>query len=353
MKKKLPEVRPCVMCAEPTGVTGRKFSREHVLGDKILKELNLSAGIPRWSVHRADTGKKEPSKTNPRSDKVIAYGICEPCNNGWMNVIQNRARPLVVELASHRLTPVDLSSDQRWVIAQWALMTACSAGYLPYSDNVMRIPELIQYARSGTWPKGAIAFITYHPGADDSAFANRTTSSQSLGGLDGSNITEPVSTTVIATYRDVGIGFAYIRPEIGRMVVREGIHQPLYAGDTEVMSLRDILPITGLSEHRIQEGLLGFVEEPVIGIGVVPNDLYPIVTPAPRILFPRGKDRDIALTSIVTQMCLRIYGECFGNYRGSMDDLAREALERLSRLVEMDAEIALLGFSSNRTVLQV
>ncbi len=107
-------MRKCVFC-------GREgASREHVWKRSWFGEVLPTADEGEW-VHSYEEGDDARIWHNRELD-VVVKGPCESCNNGWMNELDDAARPLVdpMILAQH----VQLSPANQALLATWTAKIA-------------------------------------------------------------------------------------------------------------------------------------------------------------------------------------------------------------------------------------
>jgi hypothetical protein len=110
--------RSCIFCE------GGPLTKEHMWADW------LRAYIPRnrSEFHTGSTILfKDPAKTQIKTrtipddpHKMQIRCVCESCNNGWMSVLQNRIKPILVPLLNGK--PFTLTSRQQAQLAAWATM---------------------------------------------------------------------------------------------------------------------------------------------------------------------------------------------------------------------------------------
>lgn len=119
-------VRHCIFCDAP------RVSREHVYADWMRDYLPVLArtvhevSLRGFNPASGEFGKESyrlPGVMNktgaPRSRKL--YIACEPCNNGWMSVLQESARPFLQPLVQQG-TWRHLTVAAQTAIASWACM---------------------------------------------------------------------------------------------------------------------------------------------------------------------------------------------------------------------------------------
>jgi len=108
----------CLAC----GQTSSRPSREHVFPAWLLKFLKVKR-VPMNMYRRRNDGTKEPHRAMIL-DSFKLRRICTSCNSGWMSRLENRARPLVLDLINGSVALESLGDDQRKLLARWAGKTA-------------------------------------------------------------------------------------------------------------------------------------------------------------------------------------------------------------------------------------
>jgi hypothetical protein len=109
----------CLAC----GSSSSKLSREHVFAAWLLDYLNarnISIGLFR----RKGDGSTEIGRKEIALNSFTLKRICEPCNNGWMSRLEERAKPLVISLMTGKKKIDSLESQERELLARWAGKTA-------------------------------------------------------------------------------------------------------------------------------------------------------------------------------------------------------------------------------------
>lgn len=113
----------CIFCDR------EQITEEHVFARKWIRGLLPGTG-GRSVAGQADRGQQERVERVYRSHDVdvIARCVCNTCNSGWMNHLDQRAQPvmapLVKSLATHLLSP-----DEQRLLARWAMKIAVVLDY--------------------------------------------------------------------------------------------------------------------------------------------------------------------------------------------------------------------------------
>lgn len=110
--------RSCVFCG-----VGGKLTAEHVWPAWLDQFIPAIPGGMTGYNHKHGTsdGGFESLFEYKRLDHRARI-VCKLCNGGWMNDLENRARPFLKEMISGG--PVALDADAQQVIAAWAAKTA-------------------------------------------------------------------------------------------------------------------------------------------------------------------------------------------------------------------------------------
>jgi hypothetical protein len=64
--------------------------------------------------------------------------VCETCNNGWMNGLENDARPILKSLIDGKIPTFNTSQEEKLKLAKWATKTAYVVGY---ASPIQRLPD--------------------------------------------------------------------------------------------------------------------------------------------------------------------------------------------------------------------
>jgi len=83
--------------------------------------LNTKAGEGLVSAER--------KRLNKSLQRIKFKNVCKSCNNGWMSVIVNDAKPIVVQLVENSVR-AEISPAQQTKIALWICVTAIMAEFL-------------------------------------------------------------------------------------------------------------------------------------------------------------------------------------------------------------------------------
>jgi hypothetical protein len=109
----------CVFC----GKLGSGQAQEQVLPQWVLDEFGLprDAAVP---THFGDSGEVLSDTSHDSGGFTTGGAVCHGCSNGWMSMLESKARPTITKLARGRLDTPDLSDEQTITVARWAFKTA-------------------------------------------------------------------------------------------------------------------------------------------------------------------------------------------------------------------------------------
>ena len=88
---------------------------EHVWPEWIVKQFPIT----RIRVHRT---ARSTSSYPEKSIKLTTRFVCEGCNSGWMSDIENRIKPVLLQMIKG--LPVLLGGPEQGAVAAWAIKTA-------------------------------------------------------------------------------------------------------------------------------------------------------------------------------------------------------------------------------------
>jgi hypothetical protein len=87
---------------------------------EFLRARDVATGLFR----RKDDGGRERIRKGIALNSFTLRRICEPCNNGWMSRLEERAKPLMEPLMEGTTKLESLNEEQRQLLARWAAKTA-------------------------------------------------------------------------------------------------------------------------------------------------------------------------------------------------------------------------------------
>ena len=105
-------------------------------------------------IRRAQDGTDNPVRASIRYDAFKLNRICEDCNNGWMSDLEQRAKPVIVDLMSGNTKLEALDANEREVLARWA-------GKLPLLSHTQSEPKVPLIAKCSN---GCVVILMPHLG---------------------------------------------------------------------------------------------------------------------------------------------------------------------------------------------
>src|SRR6266478_112392 len=141
--------RKCIFCGKPgmsnEDVWGR-WLRPYVRADMrkhhFYAERINRPGEPNTASARLRAG-------DPLHSKVRV--VCETCNNGWMSMIQERAKPILIPLIQGKATILGIEAQQ--TVASWCAMATMTGEFLD-KDPVPGTIAVSQAEREWLWKNG-------------------------------------------------------------------------------------------------------------------------------------------------------------------------------------------------------
>jgi hypothetical protein len=111
-------VKTCLFCETAGPLTG-----EHIFGDWLHKLGFNGEGVREISA--GDGTAPIIQKGGPFTKKLPI--VCGTCNNGWMSLLEEAAKPLLVSLFNAAGTSIALDAEAQLILARWAFKTAAVA----------------------------------------------------------------------------------------------------------------------------------------------------------------------------------------------------------------------------------
>ncbi|WP_329405457.1 hypothetical protein OG563_26715 [Nocardia vinacea] len=141
--------KPCLFCQ-----TTDNSSREHVLRKEMGNLLGLRKGWThtRWQSLPDADGMQESSwqLQNSMYDWQVKT-VCNPCNNGWMNEIDQAVESILFDLAEGRT--VQITAEQAERLIAWAAKTVAVYASGEPGESIIARKDLDWIYRSRTAPR--------------------------------------------------------------------------------------------------------------------------------------------------------------------------------------------------------
>ncbi|AIY14037.1 hypothetical protein [Cellulophaga baltica] len=91
-----------------------RWLQKHLIGNTKSHFKGIHLGMPFGTI----------SERNQSGESLVYGNICTICNNGWMAELENKFRPIYLEIESDYNKIKHLSKSERRVICLWGLKTA-------------------------------------------------------------------------------------------------------------------------------------------------------------------------------------------------------------------------------------
>ena len=125
----------CIFCgSQPT-------TREHVWADwlkQYIPKTSVNYSYLSATSHKTHTEYTRKTVGGDLRSRRLQV-VCQPCNNGWMSLLQERAKPLLLPLLKGEITVFDVNQQQ--VLAAWISMFVMVAEHFDPNKVVSPLPE--------------------------------------------------------------------------------------------------------------------------------------------------------------------------------------------------------------------
>jgi hypothetical protein len=131
------------------------MSYEHVWGQWILPYVRADMKKHHFYAERINRpGEPNTASATLRAGDPMrskARVVCKTCNNGWMSLIQERAKPIMIPLIEGK--PTALSHHAQTIVATWCAMATMTSEFLD-KDLVPSTIAVSQDDREFLWKEG-------------------------------------------------------------------------------------------------------------------------------------------------------------------------------------------------------
>lgn len=128
----------CAFC--DASITRENRSKEHVIPQWLLDFLKVREEKIQ-PTHFSTIGETLTTRKHTL-EGLLAGQICEICNNGWMNELEQVAIPILKPLMLGASAVVELNDNERQILSRWAAKTAFA---LNSSSNYLKIVPSIHF----------------------------------------------------------------------------------------------------------------------------------------------------------------------------------------------------------------
>lgn len=155
--------RVCLFCARDVTLT-----KAHIVSVSMLEKLPKDATQKLLHVESSNDGTGwsddyRLSNVDPRERFVRI--LCEPCNGGWMQDIEKRAEPILLQLASG--TPLTLSPEEQDSVGLWAVVATFIRGKLSRASESVLNADCEAVRRTNKIPDGYKVWLVQAERRDD------------------------------------------------------------------------------------------------------------------------------------------------------------------------------------------
>src|SRR5256885_10757883 len=113
-----PHYPTCIFCRR----NDSEPSKEDVLAKWIAREWPRGKKSRfRYQTGRFGTSSPDAVWENVGNLGVVTKGPCKRCNNGWMSVLEEKAKPILKPLMRGEASTI--TTDQKLWIARWTIKT--------------------------------------------------------------------------------------------------------------------------------------------------------------------------------------------------------------------------------------
>jgi hypothetical protein len=117
--------RTCIFCDE--SLTGNR-SEEHCIPRWLIEHLGLRDDQILLGVAQTANNEILESRHQPVGNFVEGR-VCGTCNNGWMNRLENEARPILKSLVDGKIPIFNTTPEEKLKIGRWAAKTAYAVSH--------------------------------------------------------------------------------------------------------------------------------------------------------------------------------------------------------------------------------
>jgi hypothetical protein len=152
---------PCAFCGNDFQRPHRPRSAEHVWPLWLDHYLPNPGEDFTVTVRGSETGEVKSIRTSAELD-VVSRKVCEPCNNNWMNDLENLARPYLVTVLQGHGRP--LYQEAQTALATWAVKTALVVQLISPPHRISDAHYRAMTARKSSPPDKVIVWLGAYEG---------------------------------------------------------------------------------------------------------------------------------------------------------------------------------------------
>jgi hypothetical protein len=163
--------RTCAFCGHLFGPRGTPHERtgEHALASWLLSVMPGNGPVTHSRQSKA-RGPMDQVWTKNELD-IVAKQVCRACNGGWMNDLENAARPFLTPLIQGRGR--HLHETGQALLAAWAAKTALAL-HLTTPENGAPLEHYREIANTHLAPAQTLVWLAAHDAKQFAAFSRIT-----------------------------------------------------------------------------------------------------------------------------------------------------------------------------------
>jgi len=219
--------RVCIFCN--TSLSGNR-AKEHVFPRWLMSYLDIADEVVS-PTHSTPEGEVV-SVRNHTLKGLISGRICRSCNGGWMSQLEVEAKQILVALMNGEREVIQLSPDERFVLARWTGKTAYCLNYGTNSPKRVPVEHLKAVAASdSSWPEGVAVFGQQHHGSSDFFWLQAASwQAQIPDGLTDEAIKPVVARSykIVLQLHKLLLLVGFVPGVDWRLVLWRGVHIPLW-----------------------------------------------------------------------------------------------------------------------------
>ncbi len=212
-KKRTTTAPPCAFCNNPRNSKEHHWPQwlDELYPSRTHEDINSQMTLTVQNLISIPKFTREPNlrKRRGHTRTVSKKSVCVSCNGGWMSILQDRAKPILIELILG--TKSSLTVEEQEIICQWMIMTDMTSEFTDIPTMTTTAEQRFEFKDKRTPPKGWMIFAGRYKGVDwDIRFRHHALSTE---------LYKPFN--VHTTLFGVGEFLFYV------MAVHEGVFKPI------------------------------------------------------------------------------------------------------------------------------
>jgi len=145
--------RLCIFCRTP--LSGKEKSKEHIFPKWLQKHLRIEKTHLYQTLFRTNGGTENNRKYT--FNKHVSGLVCRDCNNGWMNRLEGKAKPLLIPLLNGDRGHIE--QEQCEIIAKWLYKTSLTLHSASIKEKIIPIGHYKYLYEKNQIPRGVFIAI--------------------------------------------------------------------------------------------------------------------------------------------------------------------------------------------------